>query len=1120
MTQASRLTENQSQMLPPSWLALSRRQMLQLMGAFCLTPSLNLSLSSCSRENPEPPPFRLTDPTSLAQLREMIRTSPDHLQARAEEVVATKDVKRIVDFVRENIAVLPPFRVREEGAYVSRWGIEGTLRSGAGTLKDRADLMAAMLAAAGIPAQVREIPAPARLSASQLYQAHPHEFSINKTTIKDLLEAIQADSQTQSGNARSQQSDPQAVPATPPHSGVIDDHDVTSLVNATMKDLTAALRGAMTDLQKEEFPVPTRIPAVTIDGDRSSVLVALGSHSIETSYGDTNKLPIISAYPSPEITFSVTAYLSPRPGGGRPRVVELVKGAWPVKDVVGHQVQILFAPPQGGQALLSAPLTTFSSRVPVIRVQPRPSGKLDSRQFIFEKLAPPTSTPSRDQKPLSGIVAGSVFTVSGEVLAEASKGNPTKQPTLVVLDDGKIQIETQRIARLEASVNATSFPEIEVSLSATDAQGAPVDGLGLSAFTVTEGSYPCLPTLVANRQPERNPRVLILYDGSGSVTESFGSPEQFSAFNRALAQTLVDAASVQPFDVQVVGLGSGSNERNWVTPTVDELTKNMGHFTWSTLWTSFSHGALDDGPAAIIAVSDFDVTDVAEAPAAKARLARSNVPVIAITTGKVNENLLTEFLAATQGTRFAATDSNLKSALAGMVVTAAKRQNAYSYRFQYKTQIDGPHQRQIQLALANRSSIYTTATYSVPSAEKHYPPASVAGLYLTISVGDKIDRRHLGGIRFSEGGSTEQDPYDQALIDEARNALNGLVTVTVEPGNPTLGAVLEDAVVSCQSIAPLVEKSWAPNELQAFTAAAKGVYRYPLNLAKLLGPPPLSEGVTGVVPQGLRIVISTEHPKASGWISRIDLPPALNQIRVAEAVTAQMPTVLRASLWLSANESLIYADSAFKRLQGRPLKRMSRYEGGLPEVVVKQAGPEKAALFRRLADRYYEFIRLVPVDGGSVAMWVVDPASGSVMAVDDTERGGTGHDHASSDMETFFTILKILGVSLFVASAVCELTASPAQEYICMGIATKSVLLTATTTMLEWEGMDFHDPFVVGNLIGEGVFTGFDVASIVKALQNNIATEHVAEGRPTVKVVLLCISYAILQLVMRVAQHK
>lgn len=1035
---------------------LSRRDLLRMLGALGVTSIAGLSLEACTKTSPEctkpssSPPLPITSPPTLAQLRSLIRSSPDHLQARAEEVVATKNPKCIAEFVRDHIAALPPFLTHEDGTYSSRWGIEGTLRAGAGSLRDRAELMMALLGAAGISAKVRMIDTPSEFTAKELYRPRPHEFSVGEDSLKAMVDAIQKEKDTQASDSRNMQAANEVNGTqTSQSTGFGNEADPAALVEAAAKVITAAIDGKMDKLPDYVLPVPRRIPVVTIDNDTTAVLVALGSTAIRTDLGDATKLDLLSGYPTPTIEFSVTAFLNPRPGGGRPRITELVKASWPVKDVVGRQVQILFPPPQGSDALLQAPISSYPARIPFIRVQPRPSGELDVRQFDFGQQALKASTATetnpataQNQTAMPLVATGSLFTIDGEVLVDASIKEPAKDPAIVALDDKQSEAESQRVAKVEAAVNASSFPDIEVMLSVTDAKGQAIDGLGMAAFDVSDGGQPCRPILVANRQVERKPRVLVLYDGSLSITDSFGSVDKRSAFNRTLAQTLVDTASDQPFDVQVVPLGRGSYPNLWSAPTVAELTKTMDElFSLSDIWTSFIAGAIDDGPAAVLLVSDFDATDANQASAGKMRLTRSKVPVIAITTGKVNDSILSDLLSVNGGQRFAATDPKLKGALRGLVSKATRIQSTYSYRFHYTAQPEGPITRKVRVTMAKRPQIRTSVKYSVPPVKDRVPPASVIGLYLTISVGGVTERRNLGGIQFNEHGTTTQDPFDPALIAEARNALNGLTTVTVEPASPTVGAVLEDVVTSFQSMVPLVEKKWIKDDVQAFKAAAAKVYRYPMDLAQLLAPPPASNHDPNVVPQGLRILVSTEQPQDNSLVSRIDIPPALNKMRIFGKDTSLVSSAVRSSLWLSVNEALAYDQSAFAQLQSRPLHLMDRYTGGggIPEEIAKRFSPEAAARLRRVADQYIDYILLVPTDGGTVAMWVIDRESGTVMAVDQTGRGGNYHEEKMA-------ILDFLGTVIFFLSFHCEFPDH--STVVCLALASGAIAVTAAGVLL------------------------------------------------------------------------
>src|SRR5262249_4508380 len=91
---------------------------------------------------------------------------------RAADVVATKDAAKIVDFVRTRIAVAPPFENSDPVAN-RRWGTAATLRSGLGTMRERADLLADLLTQAGFKADVQIADRPSSITVENLSKAIP-----------------------------------------------------------------------------------------------------------------------------------------------------------------------------------------------------------------------------------------------------------------------------------------------------------------------------------------------------------------------------------------------------------------------------------------------------------------------------------------------------------------------------------------------------------------------------------------------------------------------------------------------------------------------------------------------------------------------------------------------------------------------------------------------------------------------------------------------------------------------------------------------------------------------------------------------------------------------------------
>ena len=77
------------------------------------------------------------------EIRAAVRASPDHLPARAANLVAAGDPASLYEFVRDEIVTYPP-RVDSLTASDTtiRWGTRATLRGGAGTPREKADLLA------------------------------------------------------------------------------------------------------------------------------------------------------------------------------------------------------------------------------------------------------------------------------------------------------------------------------------------------------------------------------------------------------------------------------------------------------------------------------------------------------------------------------------------------------------------------------------------------------------------------------------------------------------------------------------------------------------------------------------------------------------------------------------------------------------------------------------------------------------------------------------------------------------------------------------------------------------------------------------------------------------------
>ncbi|MDW8101150.1 MAG: hypothetical protein RML36_16880, partial [Anaerolineae bacterium] len=142
--------------------------------------------------SPTPPPLTFFE--ALETMRRAVRTSPDHRIARAEALIAARDAEGIARFVREAITVYPD----GEGGMSNptrgwRWGTRATLRGGAGTPREVAELLAELLRRAGFQAEVVEFSTGGQITTAEvLRRAQPAPFAppLDEATLAAIQRAL------------------------------------------------------------------------------------------------------------------------------------------------------------------------------------------------------------------------------------------------------------------------------------------------------------------------------------------------------------------------------------------------------------------------------------------------------------------------------------------------------------------------------------------------------------------------------------------------------------------------------------------------------------------------------------------------------------------------------------------------------------------------------------------------------------------------------------------------------------------------------------------------------------------------------------------------------------------
>src|SRR5258708_3533906 len=312
---------------------MSRREFLVAANAAAFLLFLeSCSIGSLGRQAPSPsiPRGASAYEQALKLLRDAVRASPDHLAQRAAEVVATRDATKIVDFVRQRIAVLPPFVEYDDPATARRWGSAATLRGGQGTLRDRADLLAELLSQAGFKAQVQVAERPSTIALDGLYASRAVAFAPDRGRI-DLARQV-----LRQGGFPAPGSQHAFAPGPDPAAAIL-----------------AALPSEIQVARVRNDLLPQRVPVVAFeDGAKQRYAYAIEGAGIVDAA--PSKLVSRDADAVRTITITVSAMCNPALGGSTPRgrIVDLVTASWPADQVVARQALLAFIPPPRPKPLL------------------------------------------------------------------------------------------------------------------------------------------------------------------------------------------------------------------------------------------------------------------------------------------------------------------------------------------------------------------------------------------------------------------------------------------------------------------------------------------------------------------------------------------------------------------------------------------------------------------------------------------------------------------------------------------------------------------------------------------------------------------------------------------------
>jgi len=457
-----------------------------------------------------------------ADVQDALRTSPDHLPARAESLADEGDPEAIFEFVRDDIVTLP---AGESGvgtpAATVRWGTRGTLRCGAGTPREKAALLVELYERAGYDAQL--VGGPVDPSAEAVREEflspvdRPFAPDVEEATTEEWFDRLGVDPAERS----TERVDPD---------GERSDAVATRLHDSVPYPAADALSFDW------NWAGPTPMAELTVDGE-----TRYANPFFEVPFGDPGTDPgsveRIERSPDPlDVEVTLSAATADAPG----EQFELVSGQWDADELVGRQLLVRTVPtpdPIDNPVMRFGDLKTY---VPSLAVQ-----ALDADPETAAQLSE----------------FGDAVTLDGDRLSPGEADGEVLRNGEPFVRDDEGDADPSSVESLAIEPKPNEYPTMKLGIEAKDGAGNHVGGLPGDAFAVTDDGEPVAPRVRTNT-PAR--KIVFLYDTSGSM------PEQYSGDDmQAFIDTVTDDVSAINARVDIERTETNSN--NWTA-----LEKAMG----------------------------------------------------------------------------------------------------------------------------------------------------------------------------------------------------------------------------------------------------------------------------------------------------------------------------------------------------------------------------------------------------------------------------------------------------------------------------------------------------------------------------------------------------------------
>jgi hypothetical protein len=914
------------------------KQLLLLSGASVLPPFL----TGCERPKTSgvivsmngkivEEPFATAEQLCLA-----LRTSPDHLPAKAGRLATAQDWAGLYYLVRDQILTYPDNDtyaiLSTEAAGQVRWGAAATLRGGAGTLREKADLLAQLYQQAGLEAEVvvwrRELTEAEqrKLLLRDTRQEFRPEIPANLSAKFSKTE--QTSPQIDFGGKESKAWADRMLNVLPDN--YLDEVEEVPFASGDFNLPAVRLRTPereyyldFTDLGQDFASAPATQPE------------AVSLTAPETSY-EHLKLELeaffTDAPENPEIWIEFDA---------------------PLNELAGEQLQLSFLSGLPLAQLATTAVQEVTTFTPVVRVgNQMPKGE-------------PGKAYTRQGDAVSVDAAGHLR-VNGKDFGLATGDTPP----------------LSEVTRLEGSIYAGEYPEIELRLRAFNSKNEPVTGLLPGHFKLQEDGKPREALLTSN---DFAPKVLLLKDNSGSMPSEYFGPawEELLGFVTERITTQYPQAIIKVQD---------TGDNYW------EVLNDMAGEGWNAL-VCISDGELTDQFK-----TAYETNLRALPPLVFAHIPKEEHPDL----GKLADYL-----------EISAVHVENREGLAQSLLAAlpAEEVPPYTFRFRAKDRAPGT-EVPVELSLGDK---LVSLNYQVPERPDGLPRRQLCGLSLLVTYPSGSHRHHLGGYNHQ---------LDQKLelhhLDAAEEALFGDLIIAVEGRRPAEAVWLEDAwraYLSWHPVHQQLEAEASIDELEKGMAKTRPITTVPFIIMAPLPNPVSKKHLT--YEQSCQICLLQRGPRfgKNSFSARANLLNAANHYTVGPSRSKSYRLTAENTLRMAVAEQEMFATSTLALLGQRQLKLLDEVYS-IPEKYPGLSPDQQFGYFQLFSflPGSYQAYPIGVAEDGPLAFLQINRQTGAVLAILPDGTGG-GSEEARiaavmGDLDRAIAALNLMVAGLAAGGAV------------------------------------------------------------------------------------------------------